>query len=551
MFISVRTATFAVVLLVAACDAEVAPTSAQAIEATTPPDEFVATRHEVDLGDRIMPYTARAGMLPLYENETGELMARMFIVAYAGESNPGERPRPVTFVWNGGPGASSSQVHLVGFGPKGLDTPETYPEWFENPPTEIVDRPYTWLADSDLVFVDPVGTGYSRATSEKYRDILYTTWGDIEAVAEMIRLYRTRFDAWDQPILLAGESYGTTRAMGVADALERRDTGIAGVILISGAYDAGQEVSPALRTALQVPMYAAAAHYHGRLAPELQAMSQDEAVAAAEDWARHEYAPALERLESLTPAERDSVVTGIERYTGVAAKFVDPESLALTGNTFADRLLDDRNLELGHYDYRMTFPRRDLSGPWVPTRDPSLAPMRGLMSNFPPAIRYFRYTLGYKSDLFYQGPFGGAFHPRPLENVLPAEVGHWGGIYTDWMAVKWNHGTAMQGLDVDDDEAKAPPLQRAMEMNPDLLVWNIKGMYDGSCAALDEAVAQTPGHLRGRVRNSCYAGGHMLYTETAVRRELKRDFSQFVRDALAARGDDQHSPVTGNPRPGG
>ena len=509
--------------------------------ATTSPDEFVTNRGEVNIGDRTIQYTSRTGMLPLYENDTGDLMARMFIIAYVADRGRGEPPRPVTFLWNGGPGASSSQVHLVGFGPKGLDTPETYPEWFDQPPTEIVDRPDTWLADSDLVFVDPVGTGYSRATSETYRDILYTTWGDIEAVAEMIRLYRTRFDAWDQPVFLAGESYGTTRAMGVADTLERRYTGIAGVILISGFYDAGQEVSPALRTALRVPMYAAAAHYHGRLAPDLQAMTEEQAAAAAELWARREYAPALERPEALTPSERAAIIAGIERYTGVAAQFVDAESLALEGNTFADRLLDDQDRELGRYDYRMTFPRRDLTGPWVPTRDPSLAPMRGIMATFPPAIRYIRDTLGYKSDLYYQGPFGGAFHPRPLENVLPGEVGHWGGIYTDWMAVKWNHGQTMRATNAGasdvprEEEPETPPLQRAMEMNPRFLVWNIKGRYDGSCAALEEDVAQTPEHLRGRVRNSCYGGGHMLYTETSVRRELKQDFARFVRDALAAR----------------
>ncbi|HLT90093.1 MAG TPA: hypothetical protein VKZ85_04040 [Woeseiaceae bacterium] len=533
MYMRVRKAMIAALVLAAG--------SALAAGDTTPPDAFVVTEHEVDLGDRKLRYTARAGMLPLYENDTGELMARMFIIAYVAEPGRGEPPRPVTFLWNGGPGASSSQVHLVGFGPKGLDTPETYPEWFENPPTRIVDRETTWLADSDLVFVDPVGTGYSRATSEEYRDILYTTWGDIEAVAEMIRLYRTRFDAWDQPIFLAGESYGTTRAMGVADTLERRHTGIAGVILISGSYDTGQQVPAALRTALKVPMYAAAAHYHGRLPPDLQALSGDEAVAAAEAWARREYAPALERLETLTAEEREAVRAGLERHTGVSRQFVDADSLALEGSTFADRLLDDQDLELGRYDYRMTFPRRDLGRPWVPTRDPSLAPMRGLMSTFPPAIRYIRNTLGYKSDLYYQGPFGLGFHPRPLENVLPDEAGHWGGIYTDWMAARWNRGAAMRGGDEEAAEGQAakkpetPPLRRAMEMNPRLLVWNVKGLYDGSCAALDEAVARTPAHLRGRVRNSCYRGGHMLYTEAAVRRELKRDFAQFVRDALGLR----------------
>ncbi len=507
----------------------------------TPPGEFVMTRDKVDIGDRTIHYTVHAGMLPLYENDTGELMARMFIVAYVADSGPGEPIRPITFIWNGGPGASSSQVHLVGFGPKGLDTPPTYPEWIDNPPTEIVDRPDTWLAESDLVFVDPIGTGYSRATSEKYRDILYTTHADIEAVAEMIRIFRTRFDAWDAPLFIVGESYGTTRAMGVAEALERRRAGIAGVILISGGYDAGQQVPPTLRSALDIPMYAATAHYHKRLAPDLQALSQDDAVKAAEDWARREYAPALKRRDSLSPATRAAVIQGIERYTGVAADFIDAESLALDRNTFADRLLDEQNLELGHYDYRMTFPRRDLSKSWLPTRDPSLAPMLDLMQGtFPPAIRYIRNTLGYKSDLLYRGPFGEAFHPRPLDDVTNGAFGDIAGVYSDWMSPMWNRGAFTRPQDETDSGEEGqqplrPPLERAMERNSRFLVWNIKGMYDGSCAALDEAVAQTAAYLRGRVRNSCYGSGHMLYTETSVRRELKHEFAQFVRDALAAR----------------
>lgn len=514
-----------------------------AADDTIPLDEFVTSRGEVDVGDRTIRYTTHAGMLPLYENDTGELMARMFIIAYVADPQRGAPVRPVTFIWNGGPGSSSSQVHIVGFGPKGLDTPATYPEWIDNPPTQIVDRPETWLAESDLVFVDPIGTGYSRATSVEYRDILYTTRGDIEAVAEAIRLYRTRFDAWDAPLFIAGESYGTTRAMGVADALERRRTGITGVILVSGFYDAGQQVPEALRTALDLPMYAATAHFHERLAPDLQALSQDEAANAAEDWARREYAPALERLDSLSAAERTSIIQGIERYTGVAPEFIDAETLLLERNTFADRLLDERELELGHYDYRMTFPRRDLSMSWLPTRDPSLAPMLDLMQGTSPLlIRYLRNTLGYKSDLLYRGPFGEAFHPRPLQDVTGGVFGDIAGVYSDWMSPMWNRGAFTRTQDEDDaaeeEQPARPPLVLAMERNPRFLVWNIMGMYDGSCAARDEALARTAANLRNRIRNSCYGGGHMLYTEPSVRRELKDDYAQFIRDALAVHTDD-------------
>jgi len=519
----------AVLLLLAALAASAAETTA--------PDEFVITHHQVEVGGRTLHYTVRAGMLPIYANDTGTLMARMFIVACVADPKRGEPARPLTFVWNGGPGSASAELNLVGLGPLGLKTPPTYPEWQADPPSEIVERPETWLATSDLVFVDPIGTGYSRATSLEYRDILYTTRGDIEAVAEMIRVYRTRFDAWDAPLFIAGESYGTTRAMGVAEALERRRTGIAGVILISGEYEAGQEVSPALQAALQIPMFTEAAQYHRRLPAELQALPLHDALRAAEDWARQVYAPALESPDQLAPAARAEVIEGLTRYSGVAAKYIDEKSLKLDKNTFADRLLDDEDRELGRYDLRMTLPRRDLKQMWIPIRDPSLVPLLDLMQGtFPPAIRYFRDTLGYRSDLLYHGPFGEEFHPAPLVDVTHGASGDLGGIFTDWMTMMWNREAQSGPAKADQPSApERPPLERAMERNPRLRVWNIRGWYDSSCAALYEAVKQTREPLRQRVISSCYPGGHMLYTDVAVRQALQRDFARFVSDATAAR----------------
>jgi carboxypeptidase C (cathepsin A) len=535
------------------------PVSAELVPApVTPADDFVETYHQVETVEGDLQYTARAGLLPLYDNDTGALMARIFIIAYVDDRGPGEPPRPLTFLWNGGPGSSSSQVHLLAFGPKGFETPATYPEWLQDPPSQIGDRATTWLTESDLVFVDPVGTGYSRATSTEYRDLLYSTHGDAEAVAEAIRLYRTRYDAWDQPLILAGESYGTTRAMGVAEALERRRADIAGVILISGFYDAGQQVAPELMRALNIPMYTAAGHYHGRLPPDLQAMSQAEAAAEAEAWARAEYAPALANPGALSDDERTAIVAGVVRYTGVAVEFVDTDSLTLEGTTFEDRLLDTQELELGHYDYRMTFPRRDLSRGWAPIRDPSLMPMLDLMQGTSvPMIRYIRNTLGYHSDLLYRGPFGGAFHPQPLVDVTRGAFGSMDGIYDDWMAVMWDWGesdpTVVEEEESGDESAEAgasqqeaqapppvpqaPPLQKAMLRNPDFIVWNIRGLYDMSCPAMDEMVTQTPEALRSRVRNGCYVGGHMLYTEPEVRRQLHTDFAEFVSDAVATQQD--------------
>ena len=527
---------------------------------TTPSEEMAITAGQVTSAGKTLKYTAQAGLIPIYNDATGELMARLFIVAYTAERAPHQPPRPLTFIWNGGPGSSSSQVHLVGFGPKGFKTPETYPQWLTSPPAEIGDRPETWLAASDLVFVDPIGTGYSRATSERNRAILYTQRGDAEAVAEAIRIYRTRADAFDAPLFIAGESYGTTRAMEVAAALERRRTHLAGVILISGGYNTGQSVPPALNSALQISMYTATSHFHKRLPPDLQALSRDEAVQQAVTWARSAYAPALEKRDSLTPSERSTVVDGLVRYTGIDPQFIDNKTLVLDKEVFLDRLLDDRDMELGRYDSRMAFRRRNLEMSWAPNNDPSIKPMLDLMQGTSvPALRYIRNTLQYRSDLLYHGPFGEALHPLPLTQVQP-------GIYDDWTTLMWNRDAApaadaqtVQKAAPEGAQSGAPqsaqpapaqeasqrageqaahrelPLRQAMEVNPRLLVFIVGGMFDGSCAARDEAVARTDAQFRGRVRNGCYAAGHMVYTDAEVRKALQHDFIKFVHDAVDGR----------------
>jgi len=518
-------------------------------QSITPRDSIVATRHTLVLNGKTLRYTARAGLLPLYVNDTGELMARMFFISYTADAASGEPRRPLTFVWNGGPGSSSSQVHLVGFGPRRVRTANTYPEWVRGQ-TTLGDNQESWLGVSDLVFVDPIGTGYSRATSSEARDILYTERGDIEAVAEFIRLYRTRFDAFDAPLFLAGESYGTTRAMGVADALEKRRARVSGVVLISGFFEAGQRVPEPLNVALQLPQFTVAAHFHKKLPAELQALSRDEAASRAVQWARATYAPALARRDSLSADERAAIVAGLERFTGLPAADINVRTLTIAKPDFTDKLLRDRGLELGRYDSRMTAPSRG-DRPWMPMLDPSLLAMIDIMQGSSPVlIRYLRDTLQYRSDLLYRGPFGEAFHPEPL-TLNPA------GIASDWMALMWNRGSAAgggrggapgEGAPQPAGAAQAPPnqtatpaarptppLRRAMETNPRLRVLNMKGMYDGSCAALDEAVARTDDALRARITTRCYAGGHMMYSDLEVRRQLQRDFAELVRSVVERR----------------
>lgn len=515
----------------------------------TPPDEMVLTHGQTVVAGKPLRYTVRTGYIPICDDVTGDLVARMFIIAYSADTPGGAPRRPLTFVWNGGPGANSSESHLLGFGPQGYVVPTTFPE-YASPPSQIAERPETLLASSDLVFVDPVGTGYSRATSEANKDILYTTNGDAEAVAEMIRVYRTRYDAFDRPLFISGESYGTTRAMEVAWALARRRTPLTGVILISGFFDVGQKVPKALEEALNVQLFAATAHYFKRLSPDLLSLSRDEAVAKALAWARSEYAPALAANETLSADQRAKIIADLAHYSGLDPRFINPKSLVVTKSDYLDHLLDDRGLELGRYDSRMTIARRDLATtPWLPTRDPSLIPLLDMMQGTSPSeIRYLRDTLGFKSDLLYKGPFGEGFHPTLRKDMAP-------GISDDWMAINWdrankasafapqaepreNSPTQAQEAHASTPSPARPPqeaaLRRALEADPKLRVLNVRGLFDESCATLDENVAASDPALRGRIEVRCYPSGHAIYTDAQVRVEYQHDFADFERRAVAA-----------------
>jgi carboxypeptidase C (cathepsin A) len=508
-------------------------------------DTLVRTHHQITVGGRVLKYTAVAGLLPIIDNDAGEIHARMFFVAYVLDG-PRARNRPLTFLWNGGPGSSSSQVHVLGFGPKRLKTADAYPikPYLTGP--DLQDNQETWLDQSDLIFVDPVGTGYSRPTKPEYSAEFYNQQGDIESVAEFIRVYRTRFDTFDAPLFLAGESYGVTRAMGVAEALERRRTSVTGVILISNGIQMGQAVPAELNTALVVPRLTAAAFYHKKLAPDLLA-NLDATLKQSETWARTQYAPMLARRDSLSPLERSAVITQLMRFTGADSTIIDLRTLAISPTVFTSRLLRGQQLELGRYDTRMTAPIVADTGAWDPRTDPSLRPVLDLMlGTSVPLIRYLRDELGYKSDLLYQGPFGEGY-PPPV-----AARG-------DWMSQRWNraaapasapapNATASQsgaaqggggrgggrGAAAGDGRGASgkPPLRAAMDTDPHLRVLVLGGLYDTvvqTCSSIDEAIARLDASIRSRISDRCYAGGHMMYTDREARQSIKRDVSAFMR----------------------
>jgi carboxypeptidase C (cathepsin A) len=496
---------------------------------------LVTTSHRIVLAGKPFAYTATAGRLPILNNDAGEPHGYMFFVAYTADRAPGSPVRPLTFLWNGGPGSSSSQVHLMGFGPRRLKTNDTYPSWEPlSVNTTLEDNQETWLDFTDLVFVDPIGTGYSRPTKPEYGAEFFSTVGDAESVAEFIRVYRERFDAFNAPIFLAGESYGTVRAQWVAEALERRRTRVAGIALISGFISLGQKQDPAMATASTVSSFTAVGYYHKKLPPDLQSGSLQDAMQKASTWAKNEYAPARQKRESLTLEQRDAVITQLARFSGMTPTLVDPKNLTLSTAIVAEHLLQSEGEDLGRYDARMIAHRDVTKVPWTTFNDPSLAPVIDIMEGTSPTlIRYLRGDLGYKNDLLYRGPFGEAY-PAPKS---PSG---------DWMETQFNEETpagvpaysVLPGGDSDrapgeERPAAVPlvtPLRRAMELDPALRVVVMSGLYDSpGCEPTRYSVSLIEPSLRSRVKMSCYVGGHMMYTDKTARQEMKRDMEELER----------------------
>ena len=472
-------------------------------------EPIVTTRHSVTVGTRTLRYTARAGRIPIRDNEAGDVHGEMFFVSYTLDRAPTDPPRPLTFVWNGGPGSNAALVHLIGFGPKRIAPPKGAKPG-DGTRWVVEANPGTWLETTDLVFVDPIGTGYSRPTRPEYGADFYQTRGDAESVAELIRVYRTRFDAFDAPLFLAGESYGVTRAAGVAAALESRGTTVRGVILLGLALPLGS-TSPAMRTALGVPSLAVAAFTNGKLAPDLQ-QDLGRTMKEAESWAVNTYAGALTRRDSLSDAQKDSIVRGLSRFTGLDPTLIDRRTLTVDRMQLGNYLLRREGKFIGQYDTRMVGPLDTTQAPYDPTKDPSL---QNLLDDVT-VLRYLREELGYRSDLRYQGPFGGGYPPPTT-------------FRGDWMSVKWKREPG-------DSIAGERALRDAMRLNPTLRVLTGCGIYDLVCDYYGNVWSAE--HLDEPARRNVFAyqypGGHAMYTDPRAHVQLRDHVTRFIRDVPAS-----------------
>ena len=462
------------------------------------PDETpVVRKHELNVGGRVLRYTTTAGLMPIRDAK-GETEAHIFYMAYALDGVADPAKRRLMFSFNGGPGSASVWLHLGAIGPKRV--PMRDDGAMPAPPFQLIPNDSTLLDEADLVFIDPVGTGYSRPVKPELQAKFSSRQGDIESVGEFIRLYLTRNKRWLSPLFLIGESYGTTRAAGLAGYLIDRGIAFNGIALIStilnfqtSRFARGND----LPFPLILPTYTATAWYHKKLSPELQKMDLRKLLREVEAWALTGYSEALALGDRMTPAQRKATVERLARYTGLDPSYVDRAELRIELPYFNRELLRDRGLMVGRLDSRLTGPGpRDLSGTYE--FDPSMTAIR------PPytaaLYQYVRAELGYESDLDYY--------------ILGGGIG------------RWDMNAQNEYADVSDS------LRRAFARNPFLKVYLGAGYYDmatpfsAAYYTLDH-MGLTP-NLRANIRVHEYPAGHMYYIHAESLAAMKRDLASFL-----------------------
>lgn len=467
-----------------------------------PPERAETSVHRVRIGDADVAYTATAGNLHLHDGR-GEPTASIFYVAYHADTDEAERP--ITFCFNGGPGSSSVWLHLGALGPKRIDMVDALLP--APPPHRLVDNADSVLDATDLVFIDPVGTGFSRGVGE-HEDKAFTTWdADVESLSAFIWRYLQHTGRWNSPRFIAGESYGTTRAAGMAAALQAKGLTLNGLVLISPALDFGSFIfkhGHDLPYLLFLPSYAATAWYHHRLAkrPESLPAFLDE----VRTWTITQYAPALMMGARLNENRRAALAMQLEAYTGVAAAEWLAADLRIADMHFSKLVLGEPGCTIGRLDGRYASPDTDPLNHRTqndPSFDAPYGPYTSVING------YLRGTLGYDP-------------PERYEVISLAVNETW-----DWVKKS-----------IDGFPSTADDLRKTLIQNPHLKVLVANGYYD--LATPFFAAEYVIDHLavgaalQENIELTWYESGHMMYLHTESRAQLRADLVAFYRKTLGA-----------------
>ncbi|MGA7077232.1 MAG: peptidase S10 [Terriglobales bacterium] len=460
----------------------------------------VITHHQIAVNGKTLSYTATAGRLPIKRGD-GKIEAEMFFVAYTLDGQDAGK-RPLTFAFNGGPGSASVWLHMGALGPKRV---VLQPNGFmPAAPYRLEDNPDTLLDRSDIVMVDAMSTGYSRAATAELTKNFLGVKGDVQAFGEFIRLYLSRYDRWSSPLFLLGESYGTTRAAGLAGYLADHGIAFNGVTLLSMAVDFQTlewNKSNDLPYLLLVPTFNMIAGYHHKLAVDLTqdiAKTREEVVR----WSTNDYALALGKGDAMTPEEHRKIVEQLSRYIGLRPEVIEAHNLRIDVPTFSRELLLDQKLISGRLDGRFSSPNPDEDRDYDPTTAAILPPYTSAFNN------YLRTELNYKSDM-------------PYRVFAYDEVGF----------SKWEWGNAVEGF-----PSTAGGLRSAMIKNPYMKILVMEGYYD--LATPFAAANWTMDHLdlgsqfRENISYGTYNAGHMVYIDRAEHDKMKKDLVDFMEKCL-------------------
>ena len=465
-------------------------------------ESLVTTNQQIVINGRPLRYVAYVGRIPIKDAESGEPHGYMGFIAYRVPTQG--TTRPLTFLWNGGPGSNSTLLHFEAVGPKRLER------------GALIDNQETVLTHTDLVFVDPIGTGFSRPTKPEYGAEFYQTNGDVRSVTEFVRAWRLLFDATDSPLFVGGESWGSGRAAAVALALERMRIHVDGTILISGGTALRSSPIPReLALAHRIIQVVPTAMFHGRLSSEL---GRDTAAIYAQirRWAADTYAPALARIDSLSDTERDAIATQLSRFMGLPRDQIDRRTLQVTPRQYLTGFFRAEAKVLNTFDMRRAGADASDSG--------SSSAME----------RYIRRTLGYKTDLAYIGLGGASFAQGYSPTGTPARaVGsrwdYFSGTISPDSAAVLSRAAAERGGGPP-GPPREPATSLALELNPRMRVHIASGSFDSlnNCEATEEQLRRLDPKVRASVTHRCYVGGHMFYRDPESRRQFSADLKRLV-----------------------
>lgn len=468
-------------------------------------DSSVVTKHKTSVNGKRFEYTATTGTQPVW-NEDGEPTATLFYTYYQRSDIKDRSKRPLLMSFNGGPGSASVWMHVAYTGPKSLNVDD---EGYPVQPYGVKTNPYSVLDVADIVFINPVNTGYSRVlpnkdgkmpSKDEQQKMFFGVNADVKYLAEWLNTFVTRTERWQSPKFLIGESYGTTRVSGLALALQNQQwMYLNGVVLVSPT-DLGIKRDGPVDAANRLPYFAATAWYHKVLNADLQQKDLYDVLPEVEDFAINQYLPALAKGAFISPEEKQQIATKVAAYSGLSVKTVLQNNLDISPAFFWKDLLRERGQTVGRLDSRYLGIDKQEAG----NRPDYNAELTSWLHSFTPAINYYlRAELNYKTDIKYN--MFGPVHP-------------------------WDRSGDNTGEN----------LRQAMAQNPYLKVLTQSGYYDGATNYFDAKYnmwqLDPSGKMKHRLSFKGYRSGHMMYLRRADLEQSNQDLREFILDAIPTEG---------------